>query len=111
MLIEACLISPKESLIMFKLKTESEKALPDGVMSLVRKSPRAERIKLADSKNKNVQEDLSIPTRISRTECMKTDASSRLESHKRSMYVTNQDPNRPFVIRYLVAETTTQLKA
>ena len=53
---------------MLKIKAEYEKVLLDGVVLLVSKSPRAERIKLVDDKNKKVLEELSIPTRISSTE-------------------------------------------
>ena len=65
---EASLLSPQAALIARKLKTASEKGLPDWVMPFVNEEHCVSRMKLVDGKNKKVAEDLNVPACAHRTE-------------------------------------------
>ena len=95
---------------MLSLKTASEKGPPDGFIPFVNEVPCIARMNLVDGKNKKTNEQLNTSALIPGTEYRNVDIASWLECHKRGMRAINQDPVRPYMMRYFIAEITAQLK-
>ena len=96
---------------MRRLKIASEKVPPDGVMTFMNEEPCTARMKLVDSRNKKVSEELSIPNHVPSVDYGKAGIDNWIERHKRNTRSIDQDSIRPAVMPYFIAEVTFQLKA